>query len=209
MIGSTVTSRPQTATETEPSCQVSTRLTGGLCHDATPRGSTPDWLGAPAHWTVDAIAYSYDASNNAINYVGNHLYLQGSACLVLCALLTLQGSSIIASLSGFSFTRWFSSAPGEPVRFNKGSLFLGLSIGVNSATPQEPVQNNTVTGGCVVVEIGGCAGASGNVTGSGLGPVRPYAGVAAGDGFQVEGERSYSYDVAQGINNFFAQYVGW
>jgi hypothetical protein len=109
---------------------------------------------------------------------------------VICVSLTQQGGDTIFGPAFPSATKWYAKADENKVKLNKGALFLGLSIGVNTATPQESVENNVVIGGCYVDEIGGRAGVSGDATRwHGIGPLRPYAAAAVGDGFQVESGR--------------------
>jgi hypothetical protein len=200
-------------------CRPSSGTRPGGSGSGWPPSTARAWGGNPFGWLVHtALPFIYhkviqysEVANNAINDAGNavsdaanHIYVQFSACLLICASFTIQGGDMILSASGFSVTKWFS-ADGGMVRLNKGSLFAGASLGVNFATPEESIRNNTVGGACVVDGIGVCAGASGNVNGSrGLGPIRPYAAVAVGDGFQAQGGRSYSFDLSAAVDNFFA-----
>jgi hypothetical protein len=122
---------------------------------------------------------------------------------------TQQGDATIFGVTGPSITRWYTKVGEERVKSGKGSLFLGLSIGINTATPEESVQNNITIGACYVDEIGACGGITGDsIPGRGIGPVRPCAGVAVGDGLQVTSGPSYSVNLLYAINNWFARYLG-
>jgi hypothetical protein len=114
--------------------------------------------------------------------------VQASACLIVCLSLSFQGGQFMFSAQEFSFTRIFSSS-------FKPSLYVGISLGINTTTPAESVHNNRIFGAAVADGLGGGVGASGYVGQNGLGPVRPYAYGTVGAGFQVTGGEDQTWDL--------------
>jgi hypothetical protein len=143
----------------------------------------------------------YDVANNAAlagsNAAFDHVYSQFSVCLVICASINAQGSSLYASVQGFSITRSFEKKLTP-------SYFIGWSVGVNSATSQEAMQNNLTFGGCYADGVGGCAGVSTNVSSRGPSGLRPYGGVTIGAGFQAGGGPDHTWNWSGLIPN-----LGW
>jgi hypothetical protein len=107
---------------------------------------------------------------------------------VVCIALNFQGGQLIFTLEEWSLTRIFSA------KF-KPSLYAGISVGVNLATPAESIENNRVFGGSYADGVGGGAGATGFESAKGLGPVRPYAHGTVGAEWNVTGGFDQSWDV--------------
>lgn len=152
----------------------------------------------------------YNQSNDGIDWLWNHVYIQGTECLVICLSLTLQDGDLIVGASTWSYAK-STSAPEEPklTGYNK-SMFGGVSVGINAATLNESLQNDVTVGGCYADGIGGCGGITAQVTpGKGIGPVRPYADVVIlGGGLQAQTGPSWSWDASRWFNGVVYRLTG-
>jgi hypothetical protein len=101
----------------------------------------------------------YDVANDATHGVLDHVFAQLEICLIGCISATAQGSHLFVSAAFPTFTK-----PGKHF-----SEFVGFNLGVNSATPEEAINNNRVVGGGYADVVSGGGGISGNEGRSGLG----------------------------------------
>jgi hypothetical protein len=152
---------------------------------------------SPFGWLGHQFLHGYDWLNNtlapvdnALIVAGQHTFVQLQFCLFGCISATIQGNQLIVSSSFPTLTFW-----------RHPSDFLGINMGVTTATPQETEANNRSIGGGLISPdgVGGGGMGSAHEGRNGLGPVHIYGFITFGEGVQWQfgggASKSWSWNI--------------